>query len=73
MPVLERSIETFRRRHGHTPERARGEAELTIGRAVRAMLAGEKTALDRMPPELYAEPVDVTTTGSDATRLRLRE
>lgn len=55
MPVLERSIEAFRRRHGYTPERARGAAELTIGRAVRDMLAGDMTALDRVPAELYEE------------------
>lgn len=51
----DRAIEAFGKRFGYSPARARTEAERRIRVAVNDYLAGDQTALDRVPDELRPE------------------
>jgi hypothetical protein len=52
MATLDQAIETFGKRHHYPPEKARTEAERRMNVEIANALAGDMTAIDRVPDEL---------------------
>lgn len=52
MATREAAIAAFGRRHGYAPGKAAAVADVKIQNAVDDQLAGDMTALDRLPDEL---------------------